>query len=124
MSRVRSWGNRSTELQLASHMHTHHITGWRRGVPLPGKPDFAFLREKIVVFVDGCFWHKCPRHGRTPKSRVAFWKAKLARNLERDREVSRSLRAGRWTVLRIWECALTQHQADRTLMRIVRALRR
>ena len=124
MSRVRSRGNLATELRLIALMREHHITGWRRGLPLPGKPDFVFRRGKIAVFVDGCFWHRCPRHGRTPKSRVSFWKAKLARNAKRDRAVSRTLRAAGWTVLRIWECALTRHQIKRTLARILRTLRK
>lgn len=124
MSAVRGHGNRSTELQLASLLRMRHINGWRRGVQLPGKPDFVFRREKIAMFVDGCFWHGCPRHGRTPKTRVAFWQGKLARNAKRDRVVSRMLRAAGWTVLRIWECALTRRQVERTLARIIRALRK
>jgi DNA mismatch endonuclease (patch repair protein) len=122
MSAVRGRGNRSTELRLVSLLRAHHIVGWRRGVALPGKPDFVFRNGKVVVFVDGCFWHGCPRHGRTPKTRVAFWKAKLARNVQRDRLVSRSLHESGWTVLRIWECALTRHHAKRTIKRIIRAL--
>lgn len=92
MSRVRSRGNRATELRLIRLMREHRIIGWRRGLVLPGKPDFTFRAAKVVLFVDGCFWHGCPRHARTPKTRVAFWKAKLARNAQRDREVTRVLR--------------------------------
>ena len=124
MSRVRSRGNHATELRLANLMRAHRITGWRRGVALPGKPDFVFRREQIAVFVDGCFWHGCPRHGRTLKTRVAFWKTKLSRNAKRDRAVSRKLREAGWTVLRIWECALTSHHVERTLSRITRTLRK
>ena len=101
---------------------TRRITGWQRGAPLPGKPDFVFRAQKIAVFVDGCFWHGCPRHGRTPKTRVAFWTAKLARNAQRDRDVTRALRAAGWAVLRIWECALAHSRAGRTVARIVRTL--
>jgi DNA mismatch endonuclease, patch repair protein len=122
MSRVRSRGNRATELRLAGLMQGQHIIGWRRGVSLLGKPDFVFRAAKVVVFVDGCFWHGCPRHARIPKTRVAFWKTKLTRNLQRDRHVTRALRAAGWTVLRIWECRLTSSHARRTLARITRAL--
>ena len=122
MSAVRGRGNLSTELQLASLLREHRITGWRRGAPLPGKPDFIFRAAKVAVFVDGCFWHGCPRHGRTPKTRIAFWTAKLARNAQRDRAVSRALRASGWSVLRIWECALARSHAGRTMARVVRAL--
>ena len=122
MSRVRSSGNRATELRLATLMRKHRIHGWRRGALLPGKPDFVFRAEKVALFVDGCFWHGCPRHGRTPKTRVAFWTKKLARNAQRDRAVTRTLSASGWTVLRIWECALDGSHAPRTLARITRAL--
>lgn len=122
MSKVRSAGNASTEQRLIALLREHRITGWRRGAPLPGKPDFVFRAEKVAVFVDGCFWHGCPRHGRTPKTRVAFWAAKLARNAQRDRAVSRALRASGWAVLRIWECALARSRAGRTTARIALAL--
>ena len=122
MSRVRARGNRATELRLITLLREHRITGWRRGAPLLGKPDFIFRAQKVAVFVDGCFWHGCPRHGRTPKTRVAFWTAKLARNAQRDRAVSRALRASGWAVLRIWECALARSCAGRTVARIVRTV--
>ena len=102
-------------------MRAARITGWRRGVPLFGKPDFVFRAAKVAVFVDGCFWHGCPRHGRTPKSRLDFWLPKLARNAKRDRAVSRNLRASGWTVLRVWECALSRSRAGRTMARVARA---
>jgi DNA mismatch endonuclease (patch repair protein) len=122
MSAVRGRGNRSTELQLALLFREHRITGWRRGVPMPGKPDFVFRVQKVAVFVDGCFWHGCPRHGRTPKTRVAFWTTKLARNAQRDRAVTRALRESGWVVLRVWECALARSRAGGTMARITRAL--
>ena len=124
MASVRSVGNASTELRMVALLREHRITGWRRGAPLPGKPDFIFRAERVAVFVDGCFWHGCPRHGRTPKSRVAFWTAKLARNTQRDRAVSRVLRTAGWMVLRVWECALNRSRRTRTAARIARALDR
>lgn len=124
MSRVRSHGNRATELRLIELMRAAGITGWRRRAPLPGKPDFVFRIEKVVVFVDGCFWHGCPRHGRASTSRLPYWIPKLARNVRRDRAVTRELRASGWTVVRVWECALTRSRAKETLARIARALGR
>ncbi len=62
------------------------------GQPLYGKSDFVFRPERLAVFVDGCFWHGCPKHGRKPKSRKTFWTAKLERNAARDRLVTRTLR--------------------------------
>lgn len=122
MSLIRSRGNRDTELRTIALLRAHGITGWRRGTPLTGKPDFVFPGEKVVVFVDGCFWHGCPRHGRVPSSRMEYWAPKLARNAQRDRVVTRTLRASGWTVLRIWECALGRSRARRTMARIARAL--
>lgn len=124
MALVRSSGNASTEQRLASLFRTHGLTGWRRGVPLLGKPDFIFRAEKVAVFVDGCFWHGCPRHATKPRTRAGYWAAKLARNAQRDRSVSRALRAAGWRVLRVWECALSRQDSGRTIARIARALDR
>src|ERR1051325_231541 len=122
MSRIRSRGNRDTELRMIALFRTHRITGWRRGAPLPGRPDFIFRAEKVAVFVDGCFWHRCPRHGRLPSSRTEYWAPKLARNVQRDRAVMRALCASGWTVLRIWECSLARSRVARTIGRIARIL--
>lgn len=68
-----------------------------------GKPDFVHKREKVVIFVDGCFWHKCPRHFKTPASNEKFWKVKINKNAERDKKVNKKLRKDGWRVIRIWE---------------------
>ncbi len=106
MARIRSRGNRDTELVMVALLRAAGITGWRRGLKLPGRPDFVFRAERVCVFVDGCFWHGCPAHFRRPKSNRKFWDAKIARNRARDRRVGRELRAAGWTVLRVWEHAL------------------
>ncbi len=77
---------------------------------------------KLAVFVDGCFWHGCPRHATMPANNRAFWTAKLARNAQRDREVTRTLRKAGWCVVRVWECALTRTRSARTAARIKRVL--
>ena len=87
-----------------------------------GKPDFTFRRERVAVFVDGCFWHGCPRHGTMPAGNRAFWQAKLARNAERDRAVTRALRKAGWKVLRIWEHDLAAKHWPRVARRMERAL--
>lgn len=122
MSQIRSRGNRDTELALVALLRVEKLGGWRRGVPLVGKPDFVWRRERVAVFVDGCFWHGCPRHGRTPTSRQEYWVPKLTRNAQRDRAVTRALRAAGWKVLRIWECDLARKRVARTMGRIRRAL--
>ena len=65
-------------------------------------PDVVFTRRKVAVFVDGCFWHSCPRHGTTPKSNMEYWIPKLKENVERDRTTDSRLRAGGWQVVRVW----------------------
>ena len=103
----------------------HGITGWRRGVALVGKPDFVFRRERVAVFVDGCFWHRHPgcKFAYTPKSRLEFWLPKFDRNVARDRVVTRTLRKAGWKVLRVWECKLTAKHWPRVVQRLTRTLR-
>jgi DNA mismatch endonuclease, patch repair protein len=67
------------------------------------KADIVFPQDRIAVFVDGCFWHGCPEHGRTPKANTTYWGPKLARNKQRDQRVTDDLRADGWSVIRIWE---------------------
>jgi DNA mismatch endonuclease (patch repair protein) len=67
------------------------------------RADIAFTRRKIAVFIDGCFWHVCPIHATHPKANAEYWAPKLARNVERDAEVTVKLEAAGWTVLRYWE---------------------
>lgn len=109
MSRIRGRGNRDTELLLARLMRQNHITGWRRHQAIPGKPDFVFRPARLAVFVDGCFWHGCPRHCQMPAANREFWQEKLASNVARDRSVTRLLRHKGWQVVRIWECQLARN---------------
>lgn len=80
---------------------------YRTGYKVPGLPrrtvDIAFTRAKVAVFVDGCFWHACPRHGVAPKHSAEWWKQKLEKNVARDRETSEHLEALGWNVVRVWE---------------------
>ena len=73
--------------------------------------DFIFRRKRLAVFVDGCFWHGCPRHATKPKNNALFWRRKLSGNKQRDQLVNRALRRGGWRVVRIWECALQKKPA-------------
>lgn len=120
MSRIRGKGNKSTELALAAAFRRTGVKGWRRHVvikqplgprvaeregkaQLVVRPDFVFGREKVAVFVDGCFWHSCPLHAKVPESNREFWVHKLSRNVERDKFVDRELKKAGWKVWRIWE---------------------
>ncbi|HVY71857.1 MAG TPA: very short patch repair endonuclease [Verrucomicrobiae bacterium] len=120
MSRIRSRGNKDTEHALIKILRGGKINGWRRHLPLMGRPDFTFRRERVVVFVDGCFWHGCEHHCRMPSSNRPFWKKKIARNQQRDRLVTRALKRLGWRVVRFWEHALRHEK--RVIGRITRAL--
>jgi len=122
MSLIRSKGNRDTELRMIEIFRAHKITGWRRNHTLFGKPDFVFRSAKVAVFVDGCFWHGCPKHGTKPKTNAAFWRRKIARNMERDREVFRFLRKKGWRVARVWEHDLARKNERRLAARIRRLI--
>src|SRR6266516_4064293 len=122
MSRIRASGNRDTELRMIALFRQQRITGWRRGSRVFGKPDFVFPRQKIAVFVDGCFWHRhlgC-KFAYTPKSRLQFWLRKFDSNVARDKTVMRELRNTGWQILRIWECELNRAQWPKIARRIVR----
>ena len=122
MAAIRGSGNAATELRMIALMRAHGITGWRRKARVFGKPDFVFRAAKVAVFVDGCFWHGCPRHATQPRTRAAYWAAKFSRNKARDREVVRTLRREGWRVVRVWECALARKHWPRVAARIARSL--
>lgn len=96
---------------------------WRRGLRyrvdhkiLPGlrrRADLAFLGPRVAVFVDGCFWHRCPQHATSPKSNRAWWDDKLTRNVMRDRDTDERLRDAGWVVVRVWEHEDPGSAADR-----------
>lgn len=175
MSRIRSAGNKDTELQ-PSHEATadkaadpgfpgerHHSlrqaflrrqayggqdgrqAGWRRGCSLSLKgsgfrsqlsglkagrssrrvrPDFVFHRLRVAVFVDGCFWHGCPKHSTRPKTNTAFWRKKILTNKARDRRVNRLLKARGWSVARVWEHELRRKDEKKLIRRLLRVLGR
>jgi DNA mismatch endonuclease (patch repair protein) len=103
MSLIRGQGNKATELRLIAILRASRICGWRRKQKLIGKPDFVFRRERIALFVDGCFWHGCAKCYRRPGSNRKYWDAKVTRNRQRDRAVTRALKKSGWRVIRIWE---------------------
>ncbi len=162
MSRIRSRGNKATELALVRVFRAQGITGWRRQIqiriaergarnstspktltPSPSpirsarvasdspqsgeggafrvRPDFVFPKLRLAVFVDGCFWHGCPKHATKPWNNAAFWRRKFAANQSRDRLVTRTLRKNGWRVLRIWEHELKRKNTVRLTARLRRA---
>ena len=102
MARVLGAGNKATELAIIGIFRKHGIIGWRRRQTIFGKPDFVFWKCRLAVFVDGCFWHGCPRHCRIPQTNREYWERKFARNMDRDCVVTRRLQEAGWRVIRIW----------------------
>lgn len=91
------------ELAIRKELHRRGLRFRVNYSKLPGRPDIAFTRARVAVFVDGCFWHSCPEHGILPKNNREWWRAKLARNVERDTEKDVLLRELGWVVLHFWE---------------------
>ncbi len=123
MRAVRGKHCKTTEWRLRALLISAGLRGWRMHVRgLQGSPDFYFPHEHVAVFVDGCFWHGCPRCGHTPKSDVGYWKMKLGRNKVRDRAVNRELRSRGFRVMRVWECEVRRNPR-RCLQCLLRSLR-
>ena len=145
MSRIRSRGNKDTELALLRLLRRHGITGWRRHalvsvasgrwqvtrkarasvlspvtrhLSLAVRPDFVFKKQRTAIFVDGCFWHGCPKHATWPANRAAWWRRKIEDNKKRDRVVNFALRRAGWCVLRVWEHELAKQNEARLVKRL------
>jgi DNA mismatch endonuclease (patch repair protein) len=109
MAAIRHKGNRSTEGTFAGLLRQSRVSGWKLHSRLvTGKPDFYFPKRRIAIFVDGCFWHACPKCFRAPRQNGRFWSEKIERNRKRDQRVMRSLRGDGIKVIRIWEHDLEQ----------------
>lgn len=117
MSAIRSTGNQSTELKMARILRKLQLSGWRRHGNLRGRPDFVWRNRRVVLFVDGCFWHGCPNCYRSPVRNSSYWSAKVSGNRSRDRSVTRFLRSEGWVVLRVWECRVGSVSTERRLRR-------
>jgi len=121
MGKVRRSGT-APELMLRFALHRSGLRyRLKGGVGLPGTPDIAFRRQRVALFVDGCFWHGCPLHGSMPTRNRIFWRSKIARNRRRDKEVDRALEGLGWRVLRFWEHDLKVN-LGRVVCRVVSVL--
>ena len=112
MRKVRSKGNKSTELRLISLFHETGIKGWRRGYPVKGHPDFVFKANRVAVFVDGCFWHGHDCRNTQPRENKDYWVKKRERNRMHDQEITAIFENRGWTVIRIWECELKKNNRN------------
>ena len=101
------------EVRLRKALWTAGIRGYRVGLRLPGRPDVAFTRQRVAVFVHGCFWHQCPKgHLPPPRANAEFWKAKFRENRLRDERASASLTQQGWRVVTVWECDVRANLTD------------
>jgi len=102
MSLIKS-KNTDIELLIKKRLHKKNLKFKSNLSSLPGKPDIVFEKNRLVVFLDSCFWHQCPYHKNIPKTNKRYWIPKLAKNKERDKAVSKLLRKDGWKVIRFWE---------------------
>ena len=121
MSRIRSQNTRP-EKQLRYLLVSKRIKGFRIHYNLPGKPDFVFPKQRLAIFVDGCFWHKCPLCFVKPETRIKFWFKKISGNVKRDVEINKKLKKESWKILRLWEHEINKNPA-KTIQKIITYLR-
>ncbi len=120
MRRVKS-RDTSLERRVRSALHKRGLR-FRLCYPLLGNPDIVFVRARIVVFIDSCFWHGCPQPVRMPKSNQRCWNSKITRNIERDTRTSITYKRSGWRLFRVWEHEL-KDGFDRCVKKIERAVR-
>lgn len=109
--------NTRPELAVRSELHGRGLR-FRKDVVLRTPDvrttvDIVFPRQRLAVFIDGCFWHQCPEHSHVPRTNPGYWERKLARTVERDARVTEQLQHAGWDVLRIWEHVPAELAADR-----------
>ncbi len=106
------------ELALRSALHRRGLryrVNARPASSLSRRADIVFRRQKVAIFVDGCFWHGCPEHGTSPRTNSGYWRAKIARNIERDRQTDVELASAGWAVVRVWEHEAPEEAAGRIM---------
>lgn len=106
MASIKSTKNKSTEIRVVRILRGASIKGWRRHPALPGRPDIVWRKQKIALFVDGCFWHGCDKCYRRPKTNRKYWDGKIRINQLRDKKVNQQLRKMGWKVFRLRECQI------------------
>lgn len=117
--------NTKPELLVRQRLRAAGLTGYRlQWKKAPGRPDIAFPGRKVAIFVNGCFWHRCPHcNPSMPRRNTEFWEAKFRRNVERDQRAIAELEAMGWTPITIWECELKRDRIDETMARVIEQVR-
>lgn len=101
------------EVAIRSELHRRGMRFRLHRKDLPGTPDIVFPRQRIAVFIDGCFWHRCPEHWVLPKNNREWWRTKFEANVLRDDRKDAQLRDMGWTPLHVWEHEFPSSAADR-----------
>jgi len=121
MARIKS-KDTGPEMILRRLLSKNKVRGYKLQYKIFGKPDLVFPKNRLAVFIDGCFWHKCPLCFVKPASRIEFLKEKIRNNLKRDKEVNKLLAKNGWKVLRIWEHELKKNPG-KACQKIIRRLK-
>lgn len=121
MSRVKS-KNTSLEIRFRKLLFSKGLR-YRLHYKIEGSPDVVMPAKKAAIFIDGCFWHKCPRCYKSPEANRQYWEAKVNRNVARDKRVNKKLKAEGWTVIRIWEHEINERPAT-ALRKVTKTLER
>lgn len=125
MSAIKGKNNKTTETRLRMALIRNRISGWLlQNKKLPGKPDFYFTIPKLAIFVDGCFWHGCPRCGHIPKTNTKFWESKITKNVKRDKKNNNELKKLGITLIRFWEHELKDKDLSIIIKKITKILSR
>ena len=120
MSRVRG-KNTGPEIKIRKLLWSRGIRGYRIHHNLLGKPDIVFTKKRVAIFIDGCFWHKCPVCFQEPETRKEFWMKKIQSNIDRDAKVDEQLKNNGWTVIRIWEHEIRK-EPEKAIKKIIALL--
>lgn len=108
------------ELLVRARLRAAGLTGYRLQWKVPGHPDVAWPGKRVALFINGCFWHRCPRcQPRVPKTNVEYWVLKFERNVERDERTHAQLEEMGWRVHVVWECELKKKTIDDTMARLL-----
>lgn len=118
MSQIKS-SNTRLEILFRKYLTKNGIRGYRIKNKIHGKPDLYFTKQKIAIFIDGCFWHKCPADFVRPKSKNDYWDIKINKNVSRDKKITKLLKAEGINVIRFWE-----HEIENNLEKCYRILKR
>lgn len=124
MSRIRSTDTKPEEI-VRKYLFSHGFRYRKNDKRYPGKPDIVLPKYRTIIFVNGCFWHMhgCSR-SRLPRSNQDYWKPKIERNIERDKENKRKLEIDGWKVIIVWECELKKRNIEERLSHLCEEIKK